>query len=73
MIPRLLLALVLGIAGGWIGTTMVYVNYNPLYKPDPKNGTTQQQTPDNAWKWWAGLVVGGFLGASFPFWKRDGE
>jgi hypothetical protein len=73
MIAKLLLALVLGIAGGWLGTQVVYVRHNPLYKRDPSNGTTQQQTPDNAWKWWVGLAVGAFLGAAVPFWKRDGH
>lgn len=70
-IPRLLLVLVLGGVGGWIGTNLVYVNHNPLYDSDPINGTVQTRTPDNAWKWWAGLAAGAFIGASMPFWNRD--
>ena len=48
-VPRLLLAIVLGGVGGWIGTNLAYVNHNPLYDGDPVNGTVQTRTADNAW------------------------
>lgn len=67
---RLVLALGLAIAGGWIGSRAVYVNRNPLYRADPRNGTVQEQTADNAWKWWVGLATGAFIGGALPFLNR---
>lgn len=65
---RILLALALALAGAWIGSRVVYVNHNPLYRHlDPAHGTVQERTADNAWKWWVGLLTGAFIGAALPF------